>query len=123
MAVVTSQQLEELCGYEFDDSELARSEAVISLVVTAAEGITGTEINDDAPPAVVAAITSSCLRYIHNQSGASTETIGGFTAQYANAGRIFSPEETLMLKTARAKRVGTINLRVPPAPDEEAEEV
>jgi hypothetical protein len=122
MPVVTAQQLEELCGYEFDPGDILRAEATISFIVTAAEGIVGQTIDEDAHPLVVAAITASCVRHMHNQSGASTETIGGFTAQWANAGRIFSNEETAMLRSARGQRVGTINLRVPPTTGDEIEQ-
>lgn len=118
---LTVETLEDLCGYGFDESEMVRAQAIITLVSTAAEGIIGASVDENVSPAVTAAITSSCLRYMHNQSGASTETIGGFTAQYSNAGRLFSNEELLMLRSAKTTRVGTINLRVPSAVEETEE--
>jgi hypothetical protein len=111
VSIITTTELSDLCGYEFDPSDEARATAVIALLETAATGVVGTLDEDNPHPLVVAAITSAALRQMQNRSGVTGETIGGFTAQYPSAGRLFTGEELVMLRSARGTRVGTIRLR------------
>jgi len=111
VSIISTTELSDLCGYVFDDADEARATAVITLLETAATGVVGV-INEDNPhPLVVAAITSAALRQMQNRSGVTGETIGGFTAQYPSAGRLFSGDELVMLRSARGTRAGTIRLR------------
>ena len=112
--MVTVEKLELLAGFEFDDVDAARAEAVIEFVTDAAEGMIGTSIdlltNDQLVNAV---IVSACLRLIQNRAGVATETIGGFTAQYPSSGRIFSDEEQVLLRRVQSSSAGTIVIRNP----------
>ena len=110
--MVTVQELELLCGYEFDTSDTGRAEAVIKMVSTAAEGILGAPLDFVVNEAAVnSVITSAALRMMQNKSGLSTETIGGYTAQYPSGGKMFLPEEMMMLKNSRSNTVGTVKIR------------
>jgi hypothetical protein len=105
------EQLEALCGYEFDDLDRSRAEAVINFVETAAEGVIGSPLDLLVNEAGVKAVCiSAALRIMQNRGGVSTETIGGFTAQYPTAGRIFSNEESLLLRRNQTGSVGTVKI-------------
>jgi hypothetical protein len=112
--VITVQNLADLCGYEFDEDEERRGGAIIQTLTIAAEGIIGGPIDVANPhPAVISAISSASLRMMQNKAGVIGETIGGFTAQYPNAGSLFTVEERTMLRSARSAAVGTIVIRTP----------
>lgn len=108
---VTVEQLEDLAGYTFDTSDQARAVAIIELLTTAAEGITGKPVGDTPHPLVVAAITSAALRLIQNKAGVSQESIGGYQAQYPMPGRLFINEEMVMLRSAAGNQVASIRIR------------
>jgi hypothetical protein len=108
------EQLEALCGYEFDESDRSRADAVINFVETAAEGVIGSPLDLLVNEAGVKAVCiSAALRMMQNKGGVATETIGGFTAQYPTSGRIFTPEESLLLRRNQAGSVGTVKIRNP----------
>lgn len=109
--MVTVETLEDLCGFEFDASDTARATAIIELLMTAAEGITGQTIGNDPHPLVEAAITSAALRQMQNRSGAAQESIGGYQAQYPMAGRLFINEELVMLRSAAGNQITSVRIR------------
>lgn len=108
---VTVEQLEDLAGFTFDAADTARAAAIIDLLTTAAEGITGKPVGDTPHPLVQAAITSAALRLIQNKAGVSQESIGGYQAQYPMPGRLFISEEMIMLRSAAGNQVTTIRIR------------
>jgi hypothetical protein len=67
-------------------------------------------VNDSLVKSVV---VSAAMRMMQNKAGVATETIGGFTAQYPAAGRIFTNEETMLLRRAQANSAGTVVIRNP----------
>jgi hypothetical protein len=108
---ITVEQLEDLAGFTFDTSDQTRAAAVITLLVTAAEGITGKPVGETPHPLVEAAVTSAALRIMQNKAGVSQESIGGYQAQYPMPGRLFINEEMVMLRSAAGNQVTTIRIR------------
>lgn len=108
---VTVETLEDLCGFEFDASDMARAAAIIELLTKAAEGITGQPLGETPHPLVEAAVTSAALRQMQNKGGVQGETIGGYSAQYPMPGRLFITEELTMLRSAAGNQVTTVRIR------------
>jgi hypothetical protein len=98
MAILTTTELSDLCGYPFDEAETRRAKAVIKLVENAAAGVTNRTINFETPPLIVSVIATAAMRMMQNKAGVATETIGSFNAQYPTAGRIFTGDELQLLQ-------------------------
>jgi hypothetical protein len=109
--MLTVDTLENLCGFEFDSTDTARANAIIELLLVAAEGITGQPIGENPHPLVEAAVLSAALRQMQNRSGALQESIGSYQAQYPMPGRLFISEELAMLKSAAGNTVTTVRIR------------
>jgi hypothetical protein len=106
--ILTVEKLSDLCGFEFDEKDNRRAQAVIELVTSAAAGILRREINGNAPSSIASVIASASMRIMQNKSGVLTETIGSFNAQYPLPGRMFTPEEMEILNYERSNSYGSI---------------
>lgn len=108
--MITTEQLEALCGWEFDASDITRAGAIIDLVTAAVEGVLGRPAPEDPPPALVAVVSSASLRMFQNKGGVQQESIGGFSAAYPFAGRVLNTEEVAMVRASRGTAVTSIRI-------------
>lgn len=112
----SADQLEALSGVELSAAEINRAEAILSLCVTAAEGVFGRPLGDSPPAGVVAAVLSASLRQFQNAGGVQQESIGGISVSYPSAGRLFTGEELVMIRQARGNTATSVRLTTDTTP-------
>jgi hypothetical protein len=116
LVTFTADQLEALAGVTFTSAETTRADAILTLCVTAAEGILGRPLGEEAPPGVTAAILSASLRQFQNPGGVQQESIGGISTAYPSAGRLFTGEELVMIRQARGNSVTSVRVTTDATP-------